>query len=259
MFETAIIDGDIVNYRCAAATANDDVGLACWQAGEMMQRILHETNSVSYRCFITGSDNFRYSIYPDYKANRRDQPRPKHWAAIREYLVTHWNATVTDGIEADDAMGIEQCAEEGTIICSIDKDMLMIPGWHYNFVKQEMRLVSPTEGMRHFYWQLIMGDRVDNIPGYDGKMRQKVPNFLKPLMQDLEDATTEDSMYMIVFDKYNNEEIMHRNAKCLWIWRKENDLWIPPSERNKGMDTEPIEGVHHFGAESSKPEISPEV
>jgi hypothetical protein len=37
-------------------------------------------------------------------------------------------------------------------------------------------MVSPLEGLRNFYFQLIMGDKTDNIPGYDGKMRLKFRN-----------------------------------------------------------------------------------
>jgi hypothetical protein len=252
MFERALIDGDIVTYRCAAATENDDVNIACWQAGEMMRRILHETNAVSYRCFLTGSGNFRYSIYPDYKANRRDVPRPKHYAAIREYLTAAWNASVTEGYEADDAMGMEQCLEpEGSIICSIDKDMLMIPGWHYNFVKQEMRLVSPLDGLRHFYWQLIMGDKTDNIPGYDGKMRQKVPKFLEPTMSALNEMTEEQDMFSFVSDMHSCEIPIDICGKCLWIWRKENDIWEPPT-LDETMDGSEAEDIYHFGPKSGE-------
>jgi 5'-3' exonuclease len=240
MYEKAHIDGDIVAYRCGAATEHADENIARWQAGEMMNRILHETNSVGYNCFLTGSDNFRFDIYSDYKANRRDAPKPRHLGAIREYLVEYWQAKVTDGFEADDAMGMEQCLEpDSSIICSIDKDLLMIPGWHYNFVKQESRLVSPLEGLRHFYWQLIMGDRTDNIQGYDGKMRQKVPKFLESKMEELEHLTEEIDMYNLVKDMHYDIDVMHIMGKCLWIWRKENDIWVPPHERENDVDTSP--------------------
>jgi 5'-3' exonuclease len=91
-----------------------------------------------HRCFLVVVSNFRYDIYPEYKANRKDMQRPKWLQVVREHLVTDWKATVTDGIEADDAMGIAQCTEHDgdSMICSIDKDMLMIPGHHYNFVNR---------------------------------------------------------------------------------------------------------------------------
>lgn len=229
MIEYNQIDGDIIVYRCAAANEHEHENLAVWQTSEMMTRILHETNSAAYTCFLSGSRNFRYDVYPEYKANRKDMPKPRHYNAVREHLVTEWKAKVTDGIEADDAMGIEQCADpSNSIISSIDKDMLMIPGQHYNFVKKEFRTVSPLEGLRHFYFQLIMGDRSDNIPGYDGKMRIKVPKFLEEYVSLLDEMILEQEMFDMVKGMYVDKEQMLINAKCLWIMRKENDFWQPP-------------------------------
>ena len=235
MIETVLVDADIVAYRCAAASANDTEAIACWQVSEMMNRILHETNALSYKSFLSGSGNFRYGIYPDYKANRRDLPKPVHLQAVREHLVKAWNSSVTDGIEADDAMGIAQYSLlDETCIASIDKDMLMIPGHHYNFVKQEFTHVSPLEGLRNFYKQLIMGDRSDNIPGYDGKMRVKVPQFLQPDMEYIDSYMNEWEMFCHVRDMYNNDEKLLLSGQCLWIQRREGDLWKFPSE--EGMD-----------------------
>lgn len=238
MIETVLVDADIIAYRCAAATANEDVAIALWQTSEMMNRIVYETNAQSFKCFLSGSGNFRYGIYPDYKANRRDMPKPLHLQAVREHLVLEWKATVTDGIEADDAMGIEQMLsnDNSTIIASIDKDLLMIPGHHYNFVKQQLTMVSPLEGLRNFYKQLIMGDRSDNIPGYDGKMRVKVPKFLEAEMEYIDSYMNEWEMFSHVRDMYNNDEALLLSGQCLWIYRKENDLWKFPIEGVDGSE-----------------------
>lgn len=237
MIENCLIDADIVCYRCAAATENEEVGIALWQTDEMMRRILHETNSVGYTAFLSGSGNFRYAIYPEYKANRKDVPKPKHYQAIREHLVVQWKAVVTEGIEADDAMAIAQTADpDNTIIASIDKDMLQVPGRHYNFVKLEHRHVSPLEGLRWFYTQLILGDKADNIFGYDGKARAKVPQFLQPKIDDLEEYQTEMEMFSLVRDMYNNDEQMLMNGQCLWLQRRENDLWAWPLDSKERMD-----------------------
>jgi 5'-3' exonuclease len=270
MIETALVDGDIVAYRCAAATKNDTVDIAKWQVSEMMRRILHETNAMQYRCFLSGSDNFRYSIYPDYKANRRDMEKPQWLQAVREHLVSVWNATVTDGIEADDAMGILQCAsntsdQDSTIIITIDKDLLMIPGRHYAFETSGVsslgnrwtkpavfQTVSPLEGLRNFYAQLILGDRADNIPGYDGKMRQKVPNFLLKDMEALYAAQDEFEMFEHVKNMYNDDEALLRSGQCLWIQRKEGDLWSFPVERKEALDRCTSESVYNLGIESGE-------
>lgn len=256
MFETSLVDGDILVYRAALACKDEEEDLACWQAGEMMRRILHETNCMLHKCYLSGGVNFRYDINPEYKANRRDVPKPKHYEAVRAYLVTEWQASVTDGIEADDALGIEQSNEEGTIICSIDKDLLQVPGWHYNFVRKEQRLVSPLDGIKHFYYQLIMGDKADNIFGYDGKARDKLPKFLEPLIDDLYGCNNELDMFHLVKDVYDSYDRMLMNAHCLYIQRKENDKWVPPDERVDGGTTQ---GLHHLSTEGGEPTLSTEV
>ena len=159
----ALIDGDIVAYRCAATVKEDDaLDIGNWRASVMMDEIIADTGVSEYLLFLSGGENFRKTLYPLYKANRADKPRPRALQTVREYLVLDWNAKITDGIEADDALGIAQTEE--TIICSIDKDLLMIPGKHYNFVKKEFYEVSPTEALRVFYKQLLLGDRSDNVP-----------------------------------------------------------------------------------------------
>jgi len=224
-----LVDGDIVAYRCAAANENEDEHIARWQANQMMERIVHETNASSVSCFLTGSDNFRLLYNPQYKANRKDMPRPKHLQAVREELCVKWQATVCEGEEADDRMGIVQCSSENTMICTIDKDLLMIPGKHYNFVKQEFQEVSEHQGIQHFYYQLIMGDRTDNIFGFDGKARHKVPKFLEPAVAFLLHCETEMDMFEHVRDMYNNDETLLMNGRCLWIRRKEGEVWEFPS------------------------------
>jgi DNA polymerase-1 len=230
----ALIDGDLVAYRSAAscqptkAKADlEPLEVAIARADECMRRILHNINAQEYRCFIGGGDNFRYKIDPNYKANRKDMPRPEWLQDVREYLVSTWKTQVCDGIEADDAMGIAQSTEfYDTIICSLDKDMLQVPGNHYNWVREEATIVSPRQGWVNFYTQLIMGDRADNIPGYDGKMRQKVPQFLQPFVDDLEHANDAAEMFRIVHSIYElGDEAMLRNGKLLYILRDYDETW----------------------------------
>lgn len=193
----------------------------------MMQRILDETIASGYRAFLSGSENFRYSIDPTYKANRVDVPRPIYLQPIREHLVTQWNAEISDGIEADDSLGIAQTTE--TIICSLDKDLLTIPGEHYNWVKQEFKYIDAHQGWVNFYTQLVLGDRSDNVKGYDGKMRQVVPKFLQPIIEDIERSESPREMFKVVSDIYElGADAMYRNAQLLYIQRKEGDKFVVP-------------------------------
>lgn len=234
----SLLDLDIVGYRSAASCEPNKVKLereplefAIARCDDLMRRILHETNAHSYRGFISGPDNFRYSIDPTYKANRVDTERPAWLQPVREHLVVNWNAIVSDGIEADDNLGISQCMEyDETCIASIDKDLLQIPGHHYNFVTGVWTHITPLDGWKHFYIQLIMGDKSDNIQGYDGKMRPKVPKFLQGYVDAINAAGSPREMFDVVADIYElGEEAMIRNAKLLYIWRQPDDYWGVPT------------------------------
>lgn len=231
---TALVDGDIVCYRAAASCQKqgvvvEPVEVALLRVNDLMSRILLETESDTYKAYLTGSNNYRYEYNPDYKGNRKDTPRPEWLQQCREHLVMEWKASVEDGQEADDAMGIEQVASKDTIICSIDKDLLMIPGEHYNFVQGIRREQFTIPAIRHFYWQLIMGDRTDNVFGFDGKARQSVPKFLEPVINELESYDDELDMFEFVRGLYGDDDKLLMNGICLWIRRNPDEIWKFPT------------------------------
>lgn len=240
-----LVDADIVAYRCAASCKEDDsVEIANLRADILMRQILEETQAESYKAFLTGSNNFREKIYPGYKASRKDKPRPVYLQPCREFLVREWNATVTDGIEADDALGIEQnpfndksydWPFDQTIISSIDKDLLQIPGNHHNIVTKEITYVSPLKALQTFYKQLLLGDRSDDIPGFDGIARQKPTIFLKGCYDRIDGEEEEIHMYNFVkeiYEEHGEEENLERNARLIYILRSEEDVWQPPDLRS---------------------------
>ncbi len=254
----ALIDADIVAYRCAASAENDPLEIAISRAHDLMTRILHNVGAHTYKAFLTGDNNFRYTIYPQYKANRKGKPKPRHLSDIQSFLITEWNAKVTDGNEADDELGIEQtCANNSenteSIICTIDKDLLQVPGNHYNFVTEERRVVSPLEGTRYFYRQIITGDGSDNIPSYDGKVRHSVPLFIDKLCFPLLSLSTERELFDYVCSIYGatNSGLAIMNAKCLYIQRKENDFWTPPTK--DGLSLQPSEPPQDDGLLNTTP------
>lgn len=188
----------------------------------MMKRILETVGAHDYEIYLTGSNNFRNRINPEYKANREGKVDPRYRQDANAYLVTEYGGSVTDGFEADDALGIratELMAE--SIVCSIDKDLLMIPGDHYNWRKNEFTHVTPLDGLRCFYRQLLTGDRTDNIFGVRGlgpvKSAQRINH--------LED---EADMFQTVQALYNDDTRLLMNGQCLWILREENKLWEFP-------------------------------
>jgi len=229
----ALVDADIVCYRSAASCepskARDYVEpleVAIMRVDDLMRRILEETQATSYKAFLTGSNNFRMEYNPEYKANRKDVVRPRWLQECRERLVIEYSASVQDGQEADDALGIEQVASEAgtTVIASIDKDLLCIPGKHFNFVTGEFREQSNVDACRHFYWQLIMGDRGDNVFGFDGKARQTVPKFMENIMAELSSYSDECDMFDFVRTLYADDDRLLMNMRCLWIRHKEGEI-----------------------------------
>jgi len=212
----ALIDADIVAYRVACTLEEDDAeDFVYARAEDLIDNILVNTEATEYRLFLTGKNNFRYTIYPEYKAHRPKE-KPFWLEKCRQYLIATFNAEVVDGQEADDALGIAQT--EDTIICSIDKDLLMIPGRHYNFVKDEFQEVTNDSGMRHFYMQCLTGDRSDNIKGIEQIGPKKAEKILVG-------CVTEQELFNAVREAYSNDEEFLMNGRVLWIRRKENEDW----------------------------------
>jgi DNA polymerase-1 len=144
---------------------------------DLFEGIQSKVGATSYRAFLTGPSNFRKTINPAYKANRT-APKPKHLIALQKYALDKLGAEwAPDTLEADDALSIHQDKVGGTTtICSLDKDMLQVPGKHFqwaigtlswsrpdNFVEQ-----TELEGLRLFYEQCIKGDSSDNVKGIPG-------------------------------------------------------------------------------------------
>jgi 5'-3' exonuclease len=176
----ALIDGDIILYRIGWTTQLDNEAIARVRADDLVDSILTETGATEYELWLSDNKekNFRFNLWKEYKANRT-QPRPKNYEAIKVHLVSEWGARIAHGMEADDALGIGQGKD--TIICSIDKDLLQIPGKHYNFVRKEWMDVTPWEGLQWFYKQILIGDTSDNIQGCKGIGAVKAGKAIDPI------------------------------------------------------------------------------
>ena len=215
-----LIDGDLIAFRCAASVGDDgSEEIAILRSDRLMQDLLHSTEADTYQVFLTGSGNFRRKVNPEYKANRKDKTPPIYLQACREFLVKEWKAEVSDGCEADDLMGINQ-NERDTMIASLDKDMLMVPGWHFNWLHNERKYVVPEEGIKTFYKQMLIGDRSDNIFGVDKIGKVKAERYIEPL-------ETEEDMICQVLDLYGTDIVRFlMNAQCLWIMQNEGETWV---------------------------------
>lgn len=225
----ALVDADNIAFACAASAENDSSDIAIARANDMVEGILHDASADEYELWLSGPNNFRYKVYPEYKANRLDAYRPKYEKDVRQYLVEHWHANLSDGCEADDMLGIRQhgaFGELNTIICHLDKDLNQIPGWHFNWelkrlgkiVRERKKyFVTPEEADYNFYYQLLVGDPTDNIKGVSGIGPKKAEAFLGSIPKQ--------DWYSEIRNLYASEEELDMNAQCVYIWRKPNDNW----------------------------------
>lgn len=226
-----LIDGDILTYRAAFSCEGQPLGDAHDKIDEMVEDIMKATSfdmfSENYEMFITGKGNFRFDVQPTYKQNRSGKPKPEHLPDLRYYLVEAYNAKVSSGQEADDDITI-RAIELGpdAIIASIDKDFLQVPCHHYNLNKKTLVKVDEFEGLLFFYTQILMGDKADNVFGIKGVGPVKAGKLLQ-------DATTEQELYNICLDAYDGDKRkVVENGRLLWLRRKEDELWSPPSDLN---------------------------
>lgn len=225
-----IIDGDTIAVATAATTEEaDNPYIACSRAQVMIEGILDACNATEYEVWLSGKNNFRYDVYPEYKANRRGTTRPRWEQAVKLYLSESFGALWSEKGEADDVCGI-RCTSLGAdscILAHIDKDLNQIAGWHYNWPiwrnRDEVRAANkyyiPPDQADYFFWyQLLTGDPTDNIKGAAGIGKVKATDILNGL-------TTNEEMYEAVKPYFSCDEELEMNASCVYIWRKENDNW----------------------------------
>lgn len=220
--ECALIDADIVLHRVGFTTENDEFWVAKARCDDMLDKILVDTGAEFFQLWLSDSpaNNFRYSIYPAYKANRTI-PKPKHHEHLKAYIIQEWGARFAEGMEADDYLGILQDSENSTtVICSIDKDLKQIPGIHYNFVKEEWDTVNEDRAIKEFYKQLLIGDVSDNIPGARGVGRVKAGRAVDPIISN---NNLDSRCARVVHDIYYKSLIKEWDKK--WSKEKEHALW----------------------------------
>ena len=125
---------------------------------------------------------------------------------------------VSVGCEADDLLGINQHNTDSVCI-SLDKDLLMITGWHFRWLDNEKLFVTPDQGLKAFYKQMLIGDKSDNIFGVRGIGPVKAAGIIDTL-------DTEEEMINTVFKLYEEDaERFWMNAQCLWIMQREKETW----------------------------------
>ena len=229
----ALFDSDIFAYRAASACEEEDEATAQRTLDRLIVDVLMcGVDNIYPDCFVdswsmhlTGKNNFRYEIATTvpYKGNRVDKPKPKHLAFLRSHLVKEWDASISEGEEADDTIAIEATKlGDNCVIVSLDKDLDQVSGWHYNFVKRLSYYIKPEEGLVKLYTQMLTGDAADNIKGLFRIGPVKAAKIIG-------DTTDELELYNKVLEAYEGDaERVLENAQLLFLRRYEGQIWTPP-------------------------------
>ncbi len=179
----ALIDADSLMYFSSYGSEEDQL-LSETKLSEKIYDILNilenNYNIEKYYVFVKGKNNFRYKLYADYKKNRPQ----KHPIidVLNQYLVENFSAIESHNAESDDyAYTYSQLPEyKGrTIICSVDKDMLQIPGLHYDYQKNKFHHISEETARYNLAIQMIMGDAADGIIGLRGYGIKKAEKIIR--------------------------------------------------------------------------------
>jgi hypothetical protein len=223
--------GGIIWSRREAEPESTALLLVDTMIGEIRDRYASENLSMCIA--LSGVGNWRHSVATraTYKGNRDGSVRPTHMRAIRQHLINK-GAMVSQGEEADDFMGIWATDYPGSIICSNDKDMLQIPGRHFNFVTKEEITVSPKEACLNFYTQVIAGDTTDNIPGCQGYGAIKARKMLEECTSPYECWKTAlavyDETYEETYQRHWGFEYAFETAQLVFIRRHPGEMWHAP-------------------------------
>ena len=226
--------------------------------------------------FLTGKTNFRDEVatLKPYKGNRVAD-KPFHLENARMYIRNRYSTYLSKGCEADDllatAMTSYRKQDVPCILCTIDKDLLQVAGWHYKWetwnsgeVKPHLvdefgfltgeykegvsaKTGKPTrsfitksfkgEGYLWFMAQLLTGDTVDNIAGLEGCGAKKAYECLKEAKSEREALEIVLALYQ---EKYGEtyEERVTEQARLVYMIRE--------------LDKNSPDGLKHWSLKDAK-------
>lgn len=181
-----------------------------------------------------------------YKGTRKGD-KPFHFDNITGYLLSSYECRVaSNGLEADDLICMEQWgrrADQDSVICTRDKDLRMCPGLHFGWECGLQPAFGPElvdtrgwlkrrgddvkgAGLKFFFYQCLVGDTVDNIPGCPKIGPVKALGLLEGCDTRAEHEAVVRGAYEAF---YGNEwqERLEEQAKLLWMVKELNEDGSP--------------------------------
>ena len=199
--KVAVIDADILLYK-ACRVAEEEVNWGddqwiLWSDLNKVKTIIDDQIDLlveemnAHRSILCFSDkrNYRKEINPEYKANRRGGRKPLCFKEALQYCKDQYPFRQFPNLEADDVMGIIATTENDNdyIIVSEDKDLLTIPGLHWDLKTKKIYSLSTEEADFNFFAQTLTGDAVDNYKGCPSVGKVTAEKLLRTAEKDGED------------------------------------------------------------------------
>ena len=235
---TLLIDGDIILYQACAACENEtqwseEVWTIDSNLVDVKSLITHRLELLTYLAgqddfvvALSGPKNFRKTLYPEYKANRKGQRKPVGYKVALDWLRDTYPFVQEDNLEADDLLGLLH--GPGNVLWSQDKDLKQVPGRRLVETGDGdgvVQTISPAEGLKYFYTQVLTGDPTDNYPGCKGIGEVRAAKIL--------DTKDPWGAILEAYNKAGGDPLL--NARMAWILKpgdynfktKEVRLWQP--------------------------------
>ena len=256
--EIALVDSDVLRYEMGSLSQEHpfledvrtpvDYGFLEQRLRDKIDIIIKASGCSEAEFYFSEGGNFRFDIAKQqkYKGNRDGFEKPYHWKTVNDIIKANYKFVEIFGREADDALAERQRRDKNTIICTRDKDLLITPGWHYRWSCGERQKEVPPHyvdehtAWQNFFYQMLIGDGTDNIPGcgekeevmWGGKLVMRRKGVGKKAAARLLDGVKDKwTFYHIVRMEYYKrfdlewESKMLENARLLFVGQSEDDLF----------------------------------
>lgn len=219
-----IIDGDSIPFKASYGCRS--VNHAIEKVDTILKNIFSHTGVNNYVIILKSSENYfnyRKIIEPTYKKTR-NKDAPKFHDDVKKYIINNYNCYIINGAESDDVyaslmVNFKEISNLQPIGVSIDKDLLIVPGYHYNYDKKTyVDIQDPMGDITHdvktnkvkswgklrLYQMLLQGDAADNVKGIQGIGQIRSFHILRRVKND------NNSCFQIVKSYYtrNKEGIL---------------------------------------------------
>lgn len=203
-----------------------DISLAEKYIDDNIDRLCKTLNTKQFELVVGDVKNFRKILFPQYKANRK--PKPEIYQYVYNLIRDKYGFTSLPYLEGDDTCRIifednNYKAEYQKVIVSIDKDFYSVPCNFFRDLNNNtiIEKVGENDAAQHLYYQVLVGDTVDNYKG--------IPNFGDKKYQELIDnkkrLTFEDIAKL--FQDYGlTKDDMEYNYRCAEIVNQINYNYI---------------------------------